>query len=89
VASFVSAGSRDQWKNRYRMTSTIAGTPRIQARKYLPMIVLLSFAIDHEFRMPWADTGVRTLVHGVRPTDQDGANGTATHPADDGRACMP
>jgi hypothetical protein len=31
-------GIRDQWKNRYRMTSTIAGTPRIQARKYLPMI---------------------------------------------------
>jgi hypothetical protein len=36
--------TRDQWKNMYRITSTIAGTPRIQARKYLPMIVLLSSA---------------------------------------------
>lgn len=48
------------------MTSTMAGTPMIQARKYLPMIVLLSSAIDHGFRMPEAGAGVRTLVHGVR-----------------------
>jgi hypothetical protein len=48
------------------MTSTMAGTPMIQARKYLPMIVLLSFAIDHGFRMPQAGAGVRTLMHGVR-----------------------
>ena len=48
------------------MTSTMAGTPMIQARKYLPMIVLLSFAIDHGFRMPQAGAGVRTVMHGVR-----------------------
>ncbi len=48
------------------MTSTMAGTPMIQARKYLPMIVLLSFAIDHGFRMPQADAGVRTVMHEAR-----------------------
>ncbi|PQO88995.1 hypothetical protein C5614_29570 [Massilia phosphatilytica] len=63
--SFFTASSHDQWKNRYRMTSTMAGTPMIQARKYLPMIVLLSFAIDHGFRMPLAGASVRTLMHGV------------------------
>jgi hypothetical protein len=28
----------DQWKNRYSKTRTKAGTPRIHAKKYLPMI---------------------------------------------------
>jgi hypothetical protein len=34
--------NRDQWKNRYSTTNTIAGTPRIHAKKYLPMIQFLS-----------------------------------------------
>jgi hypothetical protein len=41
VASSFAAGIRDQWKNRYRMTSSTAGTPISQGRKYLPMIRLL------------------------------------------------
>jgi len=28
-----------QWKKKYAMTSTKAGTPRIHARRYLPMTV--------------------------------------------------
>jgi hypothetical protein len=53
-----------QWKNKYSSTSTMPGTPRIQARKYLPMNALLVDVLKVGDAIICQDErGFRTLLH--------------------------
>jgi hypothetical protein len=42
----------DQWKKKYSRTNTIAGTPMIHARKYLPMMCSLYRSVNGSMMRP-------------------------------------